>query len=113
MLNTRCEQCVIRSTIGGVIAMNLLLLRLGFTVFNLILVGMVSLPNHALGQIEPHGQGYEADDPEKPGTVSHVPRFRAFVPPFRDLSASFPPPGDQGKQGSCVAWSLGYALRGY
>ena len=59
------------------------------------------------------GLGYEPDPPEQPGTIAHVPRFRAFLPEFKDLSPMFPPPGDQGKQGSCVAWSVGYALRGY
>jgi hypothetical protein len=60
-----------------------------------------------------NGTGYEPDPPEQPGTVTHVARFRAFLPAFKDLSASFPPPGDQGRQQSCVAWSVGYALRGY
>ncbi|NJD06648.1 MAG: hypothetical protein FIA97_09140 [Methylococcaceae bacterium] len=30
-----------------------------------------------------------------------------------DLSSSFPSPGDQGQQGSCVAWATGYALKSY
>lgn len=30
-----------------------------------------------------------------------------------DLSSSFPTPGDQGQQGSCVAWATGYALKSY
>jgi hypothetical protein len=30
-----------------------------------------------------------------------------------DLSANFPVPGDQGRQGSCVAWATGYALKSY
>jgi len=39
--------------------------------------------------------------------------YRAFLPPEADLSAWFPPPRDQGDQASCVAWSVGYAMRGY
>ena len=39
--------------------------------------------------------------------------YRAFLPPEADLSASFPPPKDQGDQASCVGWSVGYAMRGY
>jgi hypothetical protein len=35
------------------------------------------------------------------------------LPPSRDLSAWFPTPGDQGQQGSCVAWAVGYALKSY
>ncbi|NJD08465.1 MAG: hypothetical protein FIA97_18500 [Methylococcaceae bacterium] len=34
-------------------------------------------------------------------------------PPSVDLSSSFPTPGDQGQQGSCVAWATGYALKSY
>ncbi|WP_150047316.1 C1 family peptidase [Methylomonas rhizoryzae] len=30
-----------------------------------------------------------------------------------DLSGDFPTPGDQGQQGSCVAWATGYALKSY
>jgi len=30
-----------------------------------------------------------------------------------DLSPNFPTPGDQGQQGSCVAWATGYALKSY
>jgi hypothetical protein len=60
-----------------------------------------------------HGMGYRPADPELPGTITHVPRFRAFLPAFKDLSESFPPPGNQGRQSSCVEWSVGYALRGY
>jgi C1A family cysteine protease len=38
---------------------------------------------------------------------------RGLMPTKVDLSALMPPVGDQGKQGSCVAWSSTYALRGY
>lgn len=34
-------------------------------------------------------------------------------PPSVDLSPNFPMPGDQGQQGSCVAWAVGYALKSY
>jgi hypothetical protein len=30
-----------------------------------------------------------------------------------DLSTLFPTPGNQGRQGSCVAWAVGYALKTY
>jgi C1A family cysteine protease len=30
-----------------------------------------------------------------------------------DLSDSFPPPGNQGRQGSCVGWATAYALKSY
>ena len=30
-----------------------------------------------------------------------------------DLSQNFPPPGNQGQQGSCVGWAVAYALKSY
>lgn len=37
-----------------------------------------------------------------------------YEPPEKwDLSKNFPVPGNQGKQGSCVSWTLGYALKSY
>jgi hypothetical protein len=33
------------------------------------------------------------------------------IPPEKDLSASFPTPGMQGNQGSCVGWAVAYALK--
>lgn len=35
------------------------------------------------------------------------------LPDKVDLSADMPPPGDQGAQGSCTAWAVGYGLRSY
>ena len=35
------------------------------------------------------------------------------LPPRVDLSSRMPPPGDQGSQGSCVAWAVGYGARSY
>ena len=35
------------------------------------------------------------------------------LPPRLDLSSRMPPPGDQGSQGSCVAWAVGYGARSY
>lgn len=42
-----------------------------------------------------------------------TPEYRAFLPPSADLSASLPLPGSQGRQGSCVSWAVGYAVRAY
>lgn len=38
---------------------------------------------------------------------------RGNLPRRIDLSASFPTPGDQGNQGSCVGWAVAYALKSY
>ncbi len=35
------------------------------------------------------------------------------LPPEMDLSGDFPTPGDQGSQGSCVGWAVGYALKSF
>jgi hypothetical protein len=37
----------------------------------------------------------------------------AALPPAVDLSAHLPPIGDQGRQGSCVGWALGYYYKGF
>jgi Papain family cysteine protease len=42
-----------------------------------------------------------------------TPKYREFLPERIDLSARFPVPGDQGNQGSCVGWAVGYAARSY
>ena len=107
------ERYVPGSTFGGVITMNSCLIRLGFVAISSLLIGLLLSPAETFAQADIHGLGYEPDPPEQPGTIVHVPRFRAFLPAFKDLSPSFPTPGDQGKQSSCVAWSVGYALRGY
>lgn len=54
--------------------------------------------------------------PESPQSFANRPKtpaYRAFLPPQVDLARFFPPPGDQGKQGSCVGWAVGYAARAY
>jgi len=40
-------------------------------------------------------------------------KLRGVLPPSVDLSPSFPRPGDQGAQGSCVGWAVAYGLKGY
>lgn len=35
------------------------------------------------------------------------------LPVSKDLSNWFPTPGDQGNQGSCVAWAVAYGLKSY
>jgi len=54
--------------------------------------------------------------PATPEDIRDVPRpptYRAFLDERVDLSDLFPTPGDQGSQGSCVAWAVGYAARAY
>lgn len=47
------------------------------------------------------------------GDVYGAPGGDASLPKAIDLSASFPIPGDQGQQGSCVGWATAYALKSY
>lgn len=60
-----------------------------------------------------HARGLKFKTPEVYGGFERETPYRALVPPAADLSAYFPPPKDQGNQGSCVAWSVSYAMRGY
>ena len=57
------------------------------------------------------GAVFETED-ELAG-VPRTPVFRAFLPQSVNLSGRFPPPGDQGEQGACVGWAVGYAARSY
>lgn len=50
---------------------------------------------------------------EEIADVPRTPLFRAYLPASVDLRDRFPPAGDQGYQGSCVAWAVGYAARSY
>ena len=60
-----------------------------------------------------HVHGLKFKAPETYRGFERSSPYRALLPPAADLSAWFPPPRDQGDQSSCVAWSVGYAMRGY
>lgn len=53
------------------------------------------------------------DTEERLSNVLRTPTMRAFLPEIVDLSKRFPRVGNQGEQGSCVAWAVGYAARSY
>lgn len=59
------------------------------------------------------GKGLLDEDPEVVEKLPRIERYRAFLPPAVDLSEWFPPVGNQGSQGSCVGWAVGYGLRSY
>ena len=40
-------------------------------------------------------------------------KYRAYLPETVDLSYRFPKAGNQGRQGSCVGWSVAYGARSY
>lgn len=62
---------------------------------------------------EDHATGFVRSNAAEYRATKEVQQFRAFYPPQSDLASSWPAPGDQGKQGSCVAWAVGYAARTY
>lgn len=68
-------------------------------------------------EIEPESAhratGFVHADPAEYRATKEVQQFRAFYPPRSDLASDWPAPGNQGKQGSCVAWAVGYAARTY
>lgn len=51
--------------------------------------------------------------PEVYQSFPETPGYRAFLPEAADLSPLFPAVGDQGSQGSCTGWAVGYAARTY
>jgi len=79
--------------------------------FALFLLGLW-LCGSALADPE-HAKGFIPEDPSRYAAMPEVARYRAFIPAQADLSALFPKPGRQGKQGSCVAWATAYAARTY
>ena len=69
-----------------------------------------------------HGSGRPAEASlrrhcQRPGKGArpdrHARSFAIFLPEVVDLSHYFPVPGDQGNQGSCTGWAVGYAARAY
>lgn len=65
--------------------------------------------------LEKHATGYIPEDPEKYAVMPQVEPepYHDYLTPEVDLSASFPKPGNQGKQSSCVAWATTYARSYY
>ena len=64
-----------------------------------------------LAQDGEYATGYQRESDEVFQSYPSVPRYRAFLPVKADLSFAMPRPGAQGKQGSCTAWAVGYAMR--
>jgi len=61
------------------------------------------------------GQGLKLATPTQLRGVplAHTPYSGSELPPSKDLSRLLPPPGQQGKQNSCVGWAVAYALKSY
>src|SRR5579859_7389195 len=58
-------------------------------------------------------RGLDDIEPEIAARLPVQPSHRAFIPMSTDLSYRLPRPGNQGKAGSCTAWAVAYAARGY
>ena len=64
--------------------------------------------------VESKGKGLILMDEEDYDALpERDPLMRGRLPEFIDLSSFFPAPGNQGEQGSCVGWAVGYALKTY
>jgi len=59
--------------------------------------------------------GLKPADPEELARMpkAAMPFSGKELPPSVDLSDKMPPPGQQGNQNSCVAWSIAYAVKSY
>jgi hypothetical protein len=60
-----------------------------------------------------HARGLVVADPDAYSKLPSVDRHRAWLSPAVDLTAHFPPVGNQGPQGACTAWATGYASRSF
>ena len=80
-----------------------------------VVVLVCGFPSPSLTEDNPlnRGHGLILDTEDDLENIPRAPDYRAFLPERVDLSGSFPTPGDQGKQNSCVGWSTGYARAYY
>ncbi len=79
------------------------------------LLSFVVCGTAAIARAQTHATGLTLLRPDELAKVP--PAFTPFsggdLPRRVDLSADFPPPGNQGAQSSCVAWATTYAMRSY
>lgn len=92
--------------------------RIGYRTTDGSLSSDIASVSISIGASESGGLGYQQadeDDYSQFGLrVFDSGRFETTeIPKAIDLSPFFPPPGDQGTQGSCVGWAVGYALKSY
>jgi hypothetical protein len=68
-----------------------------------------------VGRAQEHGLGLILAKPEQLRGIplADLPFSGATLPKSADLSDKMPPVGNQGKQSSCVAWTVAYALKSY
>lgn len=89
-----------------------------FSILVLLILVTSSPVSAAPGNLR-HPLGLIWSDDIRNSLANHIPRTShgnlraATLPGSQDWTLNMPPVGDQGSQGSCVAWSMGYALRTY
>lgn len=92
-------------------------MRLAWLVPFIVVLGVgASIARAQAPADDPNETFATGDLPESPQSFAARPRapvYRAFLPAAVDLSRYFPTPGDQGRQGSCVGWAVGYAARAF
>jgi hypothetical protein len=64
-------------------------------------------------ETEEYATGLIPISPEEFAKLPKTPTYRAYLPERVDLSSHLPTPGEQGREGSCTAWAVGYAARAY
>ncbi|HWP98791.1 MAG TPA: Ser-Thr-rich GPI-anchored membrane family protein [Syntrophomonadaceae bacterium] len=85
----------------------------------ILLILFASSPVMAAVENPQHRLGLIWSDEIKNSLANHKAKIdlgnlsAAALPSSEDWTLNMPPVGDQGSQGSCVAWSMGYALRTY
>lgn len=93
--------------------MNKNMKKIGFIVFICLLVW--ALPAFSLQAEKEYATGLVLATPDQLRGVplAATPYAGEELPRAVDLSPDMPPPGQQGRQNSCVAWALAYALKSY
>lgn len=81
--------------------------------FGLCFLGGIKAVAGQSGNAPVYGLGDAPVDADELQRWPVVPLTRAYIPEAIDLSARFPPPGDQKNTSTCVSWSTGYAVRSY
>lgn len=93
-------------------------MRVGFVNFGYVLGTLLLIVSMNASWANDHDQelfatGLIPISEEELAQFPQTPAYRAFIPESVDLSRFFPRPGNQGRQGSCVGWAIGYAARAY
>ena len=77
---------------------------------------LLQLPHAAAQSSNPvrnYAMGFLPSDPVEALAAPSAALQRGFLPERIDLSATLPPPGDQGEIGSCTAWATAYGAASY